>query len=280
MPPEPEHADTAPLDIALRHMRIANGDEFGATGVLLKLACVSKAHRDKVVRWSRRKARATGETPAAVRAALARTAAFWESGGLYDRDRDGRVVESALEYVGYGGGHRAFVRACVAASVRPDRVAARMRTLKTLFGATSDDGFRVGVAIEAGAFDADFRLLNFFEESDAADATRESPRLRELKTRFAWNAAVACENLPLPGSVPKMLGNAATSAFVERAARDCADGCAPLRLRLWIEVCCGEVLRRMERLALVKRTRPGTYAKKHSRERADLRDVHSRLTGR
>jgi hypothetical protein len=72
----PEHADTSPLDVAIRHMRIANGDELGATGVLLKLACVSKSHRDKVVRWSRRKARSTGETPGAVRAALSNSFGF------------------------------------------------------------------------------------------------------------------------------------------------------------------------------------------------------------
>ena len=255
-------------------MRIANGDELGATGVLLKLACVSKSHRDKVVRWSRRKARATGETPAAVRAALASTAAFWDSGGLYDQDRDGPIVRSALEYAGYGGGQRAFVKACVALNVRPACVAARMQTLKYSYGASPEDGFRVGAAVEAGSFAADFRILNF------ADGSSQAWRARERKTRFAWNLAVVCGDLPPPASVVGNPRDPGLAAFVERAARDARDGCAPLRLKLWIEECCCEAVRAIERLDLVKRTRPGTFARAHRGELRGLVEVHSRLRGR
>ena len=271
-------------------MRIANGDELGATGVLLKLACVSKPHRDRVVRWSRRKARATGETPAAVRAALARTAAFWDSGGLYDHDRDGPIVRSALEYAGYAGGQRAFVRACVALAVRPTSVAARMQTLKYAYGASPEDGFRVAAAVEAGAFAADFRILNFADESDQSDesdaearsraGSHQAWRARERKTRFAWNLAVVCEDLPLPASVVGNPRDPGLASIVDRAARDDGDGCAPLRLKLWIEECCGEAVRALERLALVKRTRPGTFARQHRGEFRDLATVHSRLRGR
>lgn len=280
LPQAAVYSDTFPLDVVLRHMRIANGDELGATGVLLKLACASKAHRDKVVRWSRRKARETGEKSAAVRAALARTAAFWNAGRLYDHEGDGEVVGSALAYAGYFGTQRGFVRACVALNVRPACVASRMRTLKTRFDASPDDGFRVGAAVESGAFDADFRVPGFLEAPDTPDGAQESWRMRDKKTRFAWNLAVACENLPPPGSVTRMLQDPGLTAFVERAARDDRDGCAPPRLKLWLAECRGAVVGRMASLSLVRRTRPGTFARKHLRERADLTEVHSRLRGR
>jgi hypothetical protein len=149
-----------------------------------------------------------------------------------------------------------------------------MQTLKYAYGASPEDGFRVGAAVEAGAFEADFRILNF------ADVSHQAWRARERKTRFAWNLAVVCEDLPQPASVVGNPRDPALASFVDRAARDDRDGCAPLRLKLWIEECCGEAVRALERLALVKRTRPGTFARQHRGEFRDLATVHSRLRGR
>lgn len=270
----PEFADTAPLDIALRHM--AAHDRALAVSVMTTLACASKQHKAKMDAhraWEERalsagrvRREADDGAPERAHARRVRAAVIWKTDGLFDPwAPDAAEVRNALFYFGFQGseaGLWALVRHCVSRGARPAAVAAHGKALWTAFRGPGEDTLRVAVEL---ALDP------------VASADDEAARRRS-----AWYASAVLPRLPAPGDVSRAVcrpGAPADDKLVRDAAKEARRRPSPEALKAWHRACVRAVADELDELRRARSIRPRRFESRGGRaEIARCLDVLAALS--
>jgi len=257
----PEFADTAPLDIALRHM--AAHDRELAVSVMTTLACASKQHKAKMDAhraWEERalsagRVRRESDDGLAYRAHAmrVRAAVIWRTDGLFDPwSPDAAEVRNALFYFGFQGseaGLWALVRHCVSRGARPAAVAAQGKALWTAFRGSREDTLRVAVELALAP-------------SAAAAAAEGASEDEAAKRRRAWYESANRPRLPAPEDVSGVIsrsGGSVEDKRVRDAAKEARRRASPEALKAWRRGCVRAVTRELDELQRARSIRPRRF---------------------